>query len=128
MSSPEGSRRRYVQPRWPEDEPFILEMLGAGGGHVLGPFTADRWDPQPDGSMYYSDGYTHPITLRVRSREPPDPESGGPLILHANDGSMGDMDYAVWTRASWAKGHPGEGWLGDWEGFGGYWTEGHWKR
>ena len=32
----------------------------------------------------------------------------GPLILHANNGSIGDMDYAVWTHDEWTKAHPGE--------------------
>ena len=52
MSSSEKSPRRYVQPRWPEDEPFILEMLGEGGGYVLGPFEARQWHKDEDGTWW----------------------------------------------------------------------------
>ncbi len=110
MSSFEKSPRRYVQPQWPEDEPFILEMLGEGGGYVLGPFTADDWYKDEDGTWWAGPLGGKPIALRVRSQEQPD---GGPLILHANDGRISDMDYAVWTESSWREAHPGEDWVGD---------------
>src|SRR5664279_3888328 len=106
MSSSDGSPRTYVDPKWP-NEPFILEFIGPhGDGTVLGPFTAADWYKGDDGTWW---GATQPgekpTALRVRSQEQPD---GGPLILHANNGSIGDMDYAVWTRARWATAHPGE--------------------
>jgi hypothetical protein len=110
MSSFHRSPRRYEQPRWPQDQPFILEALGHGGGYVLGPFTADQWLPYP-GEPGEIEGATQiaekPIRLRVRGQEQ---INDGPLILHANDGSISDMDYAVWTRATWRAAHPGEDW------------------
>jgi hypothetical protein len=110
MSGSDGSPRRYVRPGWPQDEPFILEMLGAGGGHVLGPFEARQWHRDPDGAWWgVSQIGEKPIGLRVRSQEQ---IQDGPLILHANDGSIGDMDYAVWTKSSWQEAHPGEDWPG----------------
>lgn len=108
MSSPEGSQRRYVQPQWPEDEPFILEMLGPGGGHILGPCSASDWTDNGEGNgaiVGCAIEGEKPIVLRIRSQERPE---GGPLILYANDGSISDMDYAVWTHDEWAKAHPGE--------------------
>jgi hypothetical protein len=75
---------RYLAPVWP-DEPFFL--LALDGGWMIGPFGPDDWGTAPDGTVFYSDGITHPVTLRVRGQDGD--------IIHANDGSVARMDYRV---------------------------------
>lgn len=74
----------FIRPAWPE-HPFNLQALD--GGWEIGPFTKEGWDVGEDGSLYWSDGYSHPVTLRVRTQE-------GDLI-YANDGDVGPMRYVI---------------------------------
>ena len=81
---PEGVKP-YLVPRWP-DGPFNL--LAEKGGVELGPFTAESWAVNDDGSLecWPSDG-SHPVRLRVRMQT-------GDLI-HANNGDMGPMTFRI---------------------------------
>jgi hypothetical protein len=76
-----------VQPKFP-DGWFLLESIPSSGEHsfALGPFQADDFITEPDGSIAYV-GQDRPIGLRVRSQEGD--------VLHANDGDMGPMDYRI---------------------------------
>jgi hypothetical protein len=78
------TRRRYAKPQWPS-EPFFLESVSEGW--TLGPFAPDAWGTSEDGTVFWADGYTHPVVLRVRDQE-------GEL-LHANDGDVREMTYRV---------------------------------
>lgn len=75
-----------IIPKFP-DEPFMLEAQL--DGWQLGPFPSGAvFERLPDGTMYFSDGITHPVYLRVRSQR-------GDLI-QANDGPV-PMDYRIIT-------------------------------
>ncbi len=74
----------FIQPEWP-DEPFNL--LAEDGGFEIGPFTKDGFATQPDGTLWWSDGYSHPVQLQVRGQEDD--------VIHANDGNMGPMTYRI---------------------------------
>lgn len=83
---PDSSRpeERFIKPDWP-DEPFNL--LAEDGGFEIGPFTKDGFDVMPDGALLWSDGYSHPVTLRIRRQR-------GNLI-YANNGGVGPMTYRI---------------------------------
>jgi len=98
----------YQTPKWPTGETFYLEMVNQGDGTMLGPFMADYWYRDLDGTWWGTPAEgMKPIGLRIRSQELYD----GKLIIHANDGDMGDMDYLVWTRQDWDRERPGEDWV-----------------
>ena len=92
--STSDERPRYLKPDWP-DEPFLLEFINGGG--VLGPFNADDFGAGPDGTLYFNDGYTHPVTLRIRGWRPT-PEG---VLIDANDGGIGPMTFRLWTVRAW---------------------------
>ena len=56
-------------------------------GWTVGPFGDDDSTIADDGSLLYSDGTIHPITLRVRAQDS--------RVVHANNGEVSDMSYRI---------------------------------
>lgn len=89
------SGRRYITPAWPDGE---FNLLAEKGKFELGPFTADSWAEDDDGSLWWSHGVSHPVHLRVRMQT-------GDLI-HANNGDVGAMTCRIVPLADPVRSEP----------------------
>jgi hypothetical protein len=84
MSDERSVHPRFIVPAWP-GEPFML--IAERGKYEYGPFETGDFAVSEDNSLYYSDGASHPIQLRV-SLQVGD-------LLFANNGDVGPMTYRI---------------------------------
>jgi hypothetical protein len=91
MSNDRYAHPRFIVPSWPE-EPFML--LAERGKFEYGPFEAGDFGVSEDNVLWYSDGASHPIQLRVSLQV-------GDLIF-ANNGDVGPMTYRIVPASAYA--------------------------
>jgi hypothetical protein len=84
MSDERSVYPRFIVPTWP-GEPFML--IAERGKFEYGPFDPGDFAVSEDNALYYSDGASHPIQLRV-SLQVGD-------VLFANNGDVGPMTYRI---------------------------------
>ena len=77
MSDERSAYPRFIVPTWP-GEPFVL--IAERGKFEYGPFEAGDFAVSKDNALYYSDGASHPIQLRI-SLQVGDLESVTPAVL-----------------------------------------------
>jgi hypothetical protein len=83
---------RYIVPVWP-NEPFVL--LAERDKIEYGPFRAGDFVIDEDNALYYLDGASHPITLRVSL------QAGD--LLFTNDGAGGARTYRIVPASAYAS-------------------------
>lgn len=79
-----AANRPLIEPSWPSERFFLAAVPE---GWTVGPFDREDWTVVDDGSLLYTDGIIHPMTLRVRAQDEP--------LLHANDGEVSDKSYQI---------------------------------